>query len=214
MNNSSRYDIPSHCESDSHVYSVARSRRLLLFKGRCFDRNAFGMKAHSINFMIDSGATDSFVSTRTLSDLGIVPEDAHPKDHVTVKLADGTGYVCNKQIKRRINIGKYSISWRFMVLPLDGYDALLGLDWLTFHNPVIDWLKRTVRFEFQSRKYTLTSLTAPDNAVNVATDIYDDSSDMGIMSAASFCNLLRAEKCSQVFITDVQKLRDNAPSSK
>ena len=124
---------------------------------------------------------------------------------MTVKLADGSKYIADRCVKRRIYIGTYNIDWTFYVLPLEGYDCILGLDWLTFHNPLVNWEKRTMKFRFQGKRHLLRSQLT-DTKYDVAKDEWIDDSDhsMDLMSAPSFLNLLKREKHDQVYLCVVK----------
>ena len=150
------------------------------------------------SFMLDSGATDSFINSRFVAENDIVTEQVPPDRSVHVKLADGSDYTISQQVKRRIFIGNYAITWTFMVLPLEGYDTILGLDWLDFHNPHVNWQQRTVKFDFQSKRHILRSIYRPDHTVDDL--FYDDSDEYGILSADSFYKLLVLDKHTSVNI--------------
>ena len=140
---------------------VHRARRLFTFNGR-FVLNITDREQKDLykkcSMMLDSGATDSFVSELFVKDNGICTEDVPPDKRIDVRLADGTRYQTTKQVKRTIHIGKtYTMEWTFLVLPLQGYETILGLDWLEFHNPHIDWHKKTVKLSYLSKTHKLYS---------------------------------------------------------
>lgn len=95
-------------------------------------------------FMVDSGATRSFLS-KTFADNNNIP--TRPLQKVEVRLADNK-LVHHSGIvpKLRCKLGTYVFTLnRVMVLPcLEDEDLILGMDWLHRSNPSIDWVTRSI----------------------------------------------------------------------
>lgn len=46
----------------------------------------------------------------------------------------------------RLSVGDHTEKVMFAIVRLDGHDLYLGFNWLEFHNPEIDWVRRTLYF--------------------------------------------------------------------
>ena len=88
--------------------------------------------------LVDCGATSNFISQKFVkeSHLTTVPLD-QPSN---VLLGDGSTQVSSVGVERlTIRLSAHLDKVDFMVLPLAGYDFILGMPWLKKHNPKIDW---------------------------------------------------------------------------
>ena len=95
--------------------------------------------------MVDSGSTGNFVSSTFVS-LNNLPTQAVANPH-NVHLADGSEYSCTDRVKLRLSAGMLREVIHFNVIPLQGYDLILGLPWLVKHNPAIDWARRSIEID-------------------------------------------------------------------
>ena len=98
---------------------------------------------HPASFLVDSGATHDFVAQKFV-DSKLSAEAVKCRQH-TVWLADGSACPTAQELSGRLQLGTCSEERSLLVLPLEGYDVVLGKPWLTDHNPQIDWLGHTVR---------------------------------------------------------------------
>ena len=99
-------------------------------------------------FMIDSGASSDFIDTKFAERCGLTLS----RSDCTIRLADGTvvpasgeanvQYTLTEAGNRDAPIAQAAT---FTVTPLEGYDAILGLTWLTNHDVDISWLHRTIK---------------------------------------------------------------------
>ncbi|KAK3124680.1 hypothetical protein QOZ80_7BG0590560 [Eleusine coracana subsp. coracana] len=84
--------------------------------------------------LVDSGSSHSFISSALLQKSGIIPEQA---DLVLVKVANGQTMVSGHMLK---GLQWWSQGHTFTadvrVLPLEAYDAILGMDWVKLHSPM------------------------------------------------------------------------------
>ena len=93
-------------------------------------------------FLIDSGATGDFVSSEFLHRHDLLGRCTSVKKKLVVKLADGKTYTTDKIVRKiDLDISELNAPERrdVVVLPLDGYDAILGMPWLKEVNPDINW---------------------------------------------------------------------------
>ena len=160
--------------------------------------------------MLDSGATDSFISSQRVEDEGIPTFRVPTGKALTISLADGSKYVADKCVKHRIHIGSYSINWTFYVLPLEGFDSILGLDWLAFHNPHVNWERRYIKLRFQGKTHYLESQLKSTKYDWHKDEWVDDPDDqVELMSAKAFLSALRREKHESAFLCIVKKSADD-----
>jgi hypothetical protein len=115
-----------------------------------------------VRVLIDSGATDDFVSVAFLRRRGI---RAFGGNSQGVALANGTtiadhGYVPGCVV--RLGSFTCTVSPRAIELAPDT-DVVLGLPWLTRHSPIVDWLSGTItaRSAYDRQEHTLTPISGP-----------------------------------------------------
>jgi predicted aspartyl protease len=110
----------------------------------------------TVRFLVDSGATTNFVDSSLAKKLG-VPLITKPNTH-TVKLANGTKQVSDTMLSRAsVRIGTYSDSLDLHVTSLQGFDVVLGMQWLAKIKPHINWETGCLRFKFEHQQHVLTS---------------------------------------------------------
>ena len=128
------------------LYSVATDRRIISFKGKARPlklRDCSG-PALDATYLLDSGASHTFVDRQTIKQAGYVSRKS--SEPLTVKLADGSRYVADEVVNLQLRIGAtYTKSWTAYLLPVDGYTIILGYNWLEYHNPRVDWKNTIVR---------------------------------------------------------------------
>jgi hypothetical protein len=103
--------------------------------------------SEAAGILLDSGASDCFVSPKFLARTQIPP--CSLPIPITLHLFDGTLRV--KSITNFVELtlsstdGVPRVSMRFLVTPLDAAcDTILGLNWLTETNPKINWATRSI----------------------------------------------------------------------
>lgn len=106
------------------------------------------MKGKNVVFLLDSGSNNSFLSTATAAVIGgleLLPCARR------VKIAGGGILHCTHFVPQcKWSCGSIEFSSSFKVLPLQGYDGILGMDWLATHSPqVIDWSQKWLAFQYQ-----------------------------------------------------------------
>ena len=96
-----------------------------------------------VKFLIDSGATDCFVSTAFVEDKGLVLNKR--KDKVKINLADGTTRVSKMYVKQAcISFEEHMEFIDFTVINIPQYEAILGKSWLDRWNPAINWKENSL----------------------------------------------------------------------
>lgn len=108
------------------------SSQLLTTTGEVEDEN--------VRILIDSGATDNFISKEWLKGRdGKVKPIPVP---IEVQLADGVSKEkISRQMTTEVKIGEFKSEERLYEATLGKYDIVLGISWLCKHNPEIDWRK-------------------------------------------------------------------------
>lgn len=113
---------------------------------------------HPAIALIDSGASCCFLNSKFVSQFHI-PTSNNKKSR-EVKLATGIVAKAQQQAKRiPIQINTYQDHQRFMVLPLEGNDVILGMTWLRRVNPKINWRRELVKLWHRNRSHTLPIIT-------------------------------------------------------
>ena len=87
--------------------------------------------------MVDSGSTGDFISQEFVqrNKLGSRCYENLKK----VWLADGKEHTIASYVDSSLRIGELHENTELAVIPLSGYDVILGIPWLKRHNPVINW---------------------------------------------------------------------------
>lgn len=100
---------------------------------------------HSAVFLVDCGASGNFVSASFVRQhqLSVTPMDDAP----LVTLANGISKKSAGILTAMpIRVGSYSDPIDFVSTDLQGYDAILGMPWLSRYNPRVDWKGHTLSF--------------------------------------------------------------------
>ena len=118
---------------------------------------------HSAIVLVDCGATGNFVSSSFVRQhqLSVI---APASDAPRVTLANGTSKSSSGTlVAAPVRIGSYTDSLSFIVTELDGYDVILGMPWLSYYNPAVDWRGATLSFvDRSSTRHVLRRMsTAP-----------------------------------------------------
>ncbi len=94
--------------------------------------------------MLDSGANKTMMGYE-FAKKHKIPTTYLP-EVISLTLGDGKSRVNLTRQTRRVKfrIGDFEEELKISILPTKGYDMILGLDWMTRNNPVIDWKKQTI----------------------------------------------------------------------
>ncbi|GMF61160.1 unnamed protein product [Phytophthora fragariaefolia] len=106
----------------------------------------------SLRALVDCGASNNFVRLQSLARLDFDDVEL-PRSLLEVRLATGVVVRTEKRVVRaRFSYEEKKFVDELIVLDLDDkFDMVLGMSWLARHDPVIDWVKRTiVRFRSSS----------------------------------------------------------------
>jgi hypothetical protein len=122
-------DTDTNSDRTHVIASVRASGRLIKLSGQV---NKCGAA-----MMVDSGSTGDFISEVYVKQHKLPVKTYH--DSKTVWLADGTQHMVREYALCCVSIGGLSESVELAIIPLVGYDVVLGVPWLQRHNPNINW---------------------------------------------------------------------------
>ena len=94
--------------------------------------------------LLDCGSMGNFIHERTVEQMGLVRTPRAP-----IPLMDVKGIKIGElrhQVTTSLRIGAHEEQITFDVAPIGTHAVILGLPWLQFHNPMIDWEKVHVQF--------------------------------------------------------------------
>ncbi|RWV94147.1 hypothetical protein GW17_00043346 [Ensete ventricosum] len=87
------------------------------------------LEQQSIIILIDTGSTHNFMSSKVAAHLMLQKEDYNG---FKVKVANGQILKYNQKCPRvNLILQEYDVVIDFFPLPLDGFDIVLGIDWLS-----------------------------------------------------------------------------------
>lgn len=103
--------------------------------------------------LIDNGSTGNFLSSSFAATHNIKTSASTPQ---VVKMADGS-IATQDRVAYRVSteMGPFCAKTDFELLPLDGYDAILGQPWLRKYGVKIDCKHNTVEFTYRGRDILL-----------------------------------------------------------
>ena len=108
------------------------------------------LEGHAVTVYIDSGATASYIAPQLVNRLQL---PNHPKEPPyslmsieAQKFSYNGGIVDRETDHLNISFCELTDSFQFDVANIQGYDLLLGYDWLGTRNPMIDWVRGHVEW--------------------------------------------------------------------
>jgi predicted aspartyl protease len=119
-----------------------------------------GLGSASLVALLDSGSTHNFISEVAARRLGL-PLQHRPR--LTAMVANGERVACVGVIRcAPLTIGGASFPADLYVIPLAGYDVVLGTQWLAVLGPIVwDFGNRAVSFTYQGRTFCWQGLPSP-----------------------------------------------------
>lgn len=123
--------------------------RTIRFRGFIAGQEAF--------MLLDSGSSHCFISDQLASVFSVSRPLAKP---VQVKIANGELITCSLEIPDCMwGLQGHTFRSDFKVLPLGGYDIILGMDWLSLHSPMhIHWAEKWLRFDHKGKEIVLKGI--------------------------------------------------------
>ena len=135
-----------------HQLSSARHRSRKLIKLRA---EIAGQPAVCL---VDSGASGNFISSSFVRQHNLTSNICNTEEPIKIELADGSQHVA-QQLWRAppLTISSYSDQEDFVLLPLGGYDVILGMPWLERLDPCISWRKKSLTLQHRGSSHVLES---------------------------------------------------------
>ena len=117
----------------------------------------FSIHNKPVVILFDSGASHSFIGAKFGAKVGL--DFIHTKGSYMISTPGGK--IASNQITRLvpIKLGSLTINTDLILLPLEGIDIILGMNWMTQHGVTIHIPARAV--ELNSPKYGATTLYLP-----------------------------------------------------
>ena len=150
-----------HSDSDpssSSAYQIASVQA----SGRLIKLSGSVNKCRAV-MMVDSGSTGDFISEAYVSKYHI-----HRKPYEgrrTVWLADGKQHAVTSYVVCVISIGGLTESVELAIIPLVGYDVILGIPWLQRHNPSVNWTSYSISVNSNGKQCELPLANSTDTPV-------------------------------------------------
>lgn len=174
---------------------------------------------HSARCLIDSGATHNFAAAEWIEEAGITTSENQAE--ISLTMADGRRQLLKETVtpRLRLDIGGH-VSWETLtVIPLQGYDMVLGMPWLSRQNPDVDFTNNIVTLSGEGGNHNVTVTCVsrddpPDNTVTGAPrdDPLDDDDGAYPAEFMSIKQARRAlKKGAQCIIVTVQE--DSSPDA-
>lgn len=107
-----------------------------------------------VRVLIDSGASSNFISREFVSECGLTLVESNVAQHIV--LADGSTQECLSCTKPlRLRMGEHKETLGMYVTSLGEFDVILGMPWLAFHEPQIDWAHKQITVTYKGKKNVL-----------------------------------------------------------
>ena len=103
------------------------------------------VKKRPIKMLIDSGATGNFISDAMVTAFNLQVQS--DEDDWDLTLADGTVVQTAGYVQFTMTCGDYKDKIVARVFPNLHKECILGMPWLEYENPVIDWARRQVTIQ-------------------------------------------------------------------
>ncbi|CAN1154462.1 Transposon Ty3-I Gag-Pol polyprotein [Linum perenne] len=104
--------------------------------------------------LMDSGSTHSFISTKFVRALGVVP--TRLGQNFGVRTPVGDTLIVDSLIRECIiMVAGYEFQADLILLPFDEFDIILGMDWLSNNRAKMDCYKKEVSFDIEGRGVAL-----------------------------------------------------------
>jgi hypothetical protein len=112
----------------------------------------FSIRGFSVKVLFDSGATHSFINEKVVSKLGL--KSCHMNRPFWITTPGGRVTTGNLVMRVPLELGSKVVPANLLALNLDGIDVILGTDWLTQHQVILDIATRMVEIHSPTSGHT------------------------------------------------------------
>ena len=159
----------------------------------------------AVTFLIDSGASECFLSTAFVEKNKI--KTRKTKEKLQIQLADGTVRVSHLIVDQAcVTVKDHAEFIDFSVIGLPKYEAILGKPWLNRWNPVIDWKKNSLAWQMGNRTITVQGLQQP-HSPRVVSSLFQRNVTMDLISVQRMRKLAQKEP---VFVIMVRPTNEDS----
>ena len=144
-----------------------------------------------VTFLIDSGASECFLSTEFVERNKIKTKKT--KEKLQIQLADGTVRGSNLIVDQACVVFKDHAEFiDFSVISLPKYEAILGKPWLDRWNPVIDWKQNSLAWKMGSRQICVQGVQEP-HGPELISSLFQRKCTIDLISAQRMRKLAKKE---------------------
>jgi predicted aspartyl protease len=112
----------------------------------------FSIWGFSVKVLLDSGATHSFINEKILNKLGL--KSCHMNRPFLITTPGGWVTTSNLVTRVPLELGSKVVPTNILALSLEGIDVILGMDWLTQHQVILDIATRMVEIHSPTSGHT------------------------------------------------------------
>jgi hypothetical protein len=141
--------------------------------------------------MVDGGSTGNFIDSKYVQEYQLHKHKLG--EAKAVRLADGSTHLCRSYVTCYVRMGTLKQLITLNVIPLDGYDAILGIPWLRLNNPEFNWEAGVVSVNIDGRLIELPKY------------IGNEAMDSMLVSSLQFKRLVRQPQVEfgMLFINEI-----------
>ena len=187
---------------------VTCSKKLIKLNGTIFSYPAL--------ILIDSGATNNFISTDFLNDNNLKSHTKQTLKAQVISLADGRKATSTHFLPSAPTaISTYIDRISFITTRLQGYDAILGMPWLAQYDPNIQYSTHVIKLQAFNNVHTLQPSPSPTNSPPTPSISFcSHASVNNIITAKQFVRAKRKGQVDQWFVAYVTDTTSTKPPSK
>ena len=158
----------------------------------------------AVTFLIDSGASECFLSTAFVEKNKIKTKKT--KEKLNIQLADGTVRMSTLIVEQAsVVFDEHAEFIDFSVINLPKYEAILGKPWLNRWNPVIDWKKNSLAWKMGSRMICVQGVHEPMGP-EIVSSLFQRKCTIDLISAQRMRKLAKKEP---VYVAMVRTTNDD-----
>ena len=162
------------------------------------------LEGFPVTFLIDSGASDCFISSEFVRAHGL--KTVKTKEKMKIFLADGSVRVTGECVPQVcVSFGEHSEFLDLQVLKLPKYEVILGKFWLDRWNPQIDWKNNVMKWKLGSRVVEVSGIPTTSESEQMSS-LFNLGSYVEEISAQRMRRLAQREP---VFLAVVRSVTEN-----